>query len=152
MEKVSERWIATVDARRARMFRCHPTRQHAWRLEEAEVALRNPWEQAHERGRPNYMPKGPQAGPHHAATEGRQEEEGQRRFAKDVAGWLDAHLKNVSQVPVVCFGPAKFLGSVRDALPRHALTSVVFRDLELSQMQPSQLAQHPAVHSALVEE
>lgn len=151
MKTNRDRWIATVDARRARMFRCSPTREHGWRLEEADVALRNPWEDAHERGRPNYMSKGPQAGPHHAA-EGRQEEEGQRRFARDVAVWLGDHLKRFEQPQLACFGPARIIGDIRDSMPQQSRPQVQFYDLELSKLRPAQLAEHPAVTAALIEE
>lgn len=152
MHEERDRWIATVDSRRARMFRCRPTEQHGWRLEEAEVALRNPWEDAHERGRPSYLPKAPQAGPQTSAGEDRQEEEAQRRFARNVASWIDGSLRKVENPPLVCFCPAKILGEIRDSLPQQSRSQVRFCQLELSKLHPAQLAEHPAVNSALVEE
>jgi len=146
-----QREFATVDERRARLFRCTPTVRGTWRIEETE-ALRSIWEDDHEHRRPAILGVGGGTMPPHEAALGHEPEEEVRRFAGDVAPWLRKHAHPAGSEPLVVFAAPRFLGALRrhDAdLDRAGLRLV---ESELTRLRPHELAVHPAVATLLSDE
>lgn len=142
-----DRWIATVDERRARLFRCTPIDNRPWHLEETET-LRSPYELEHERGRPSMLTGAP--GPQPAlAGHGHTLEEEQQRFARDVAGWLESKASQLESTPVKVFAPPRFLGMLRGRFSKRTEPKVELIQCELSSVPQHELAKHPAVTRAL---
>jgi protein required for attachment to host cells len=143
-----EQWIAMVDERRARLFRCARTRRGTWRVEERE-ALRSVWEEDHERHRPAILGRGPATMPPHEAGWGHEAEEQSRRFAHEVGRWLRARVERVGADPLTVFAAPRFLGLLREQLPDEWRRGVRFIETELTRLRPHELAEHPVVVSAL---
>jgi protein required for attachment to host cells len=142
-------WIATVDERRARIFRCTRTLRHGWHVEEHGVALRNIHEEDHERRRPAILGSGPHTMPPHEAGWGHEQQEEQRRFARDVAHWLEERLVRSEIDALRVFAPTRFLGLLREYLPERTRGTLRLMEGELAQLRPHELAEHPAVRAAL---
>lgn len=142
----AETLLATVDERQARLFRCFPTQRETWRLVEEE-GLPNAWEWYHERGRPAMLGRGPATVPPHEAAEGHAEEEARRRFAGDVADWLEK--RTPPEGGLIVFVASRFMNPVRERLSGSDLAWIRLREGELTRLLPHELAEHPAVAEAL---
>jgi protein required for attachment to host cells len=151
MTKASERLLATVDERQARLFRCTPTMRGTWRLEETH-SLRSPWEEDHERRRPAILGRGPETMPPHEAAFGHEEEEERRRFARDVADWLRKHAPPSGADPLLVFAAPRFLGLMREGAAELDRVAIRLMESELSRLHPHELAEHPAVVALLSRE
>lgn len=122
-----------------------PARVHV----ERRAELRSPWEDFHERGRPGRLGQGPSANAvQHYADEHREPLELSRRFARDVAAWIEAQRRDAgadqgaTAMPV--FAARRFLGHLRRALD-DGDRRIDLRDGELRTMSPADLARHPAI-------
>jgi len=138
--------IITCDERGAAAFDASlswPARVHVERRGE----LRSPWEDFHDRGRPNRLGQGPSANAvQRYADEHREPLELSRRFARDVAAWIEVQRRDAgpgsAAMPV--FAAPRFLGQLRQALG-DAGGGIDLRAGELRTMSAAQLSRHPEI-------
>ena len=150
MRTFSTAWLVTFDGHLARLFRCrrsidtaHPT---TWTLREMG-AIANDWENLQEHRRPTLAGGSP--GTHHAVGVNHGPEEEARRFMRDLAAWLEARCSEwkLGQL-LVCANP-RGIGSLRAAATPFLSSRIVEIPAELAILRESELAEHPAVASAL---
>jgi len=126
-----------------------PARVHL----EKRGELRSPWEEFHERGRPSRLGQGPSANAvQRYADEHREPLEQSRRFARDVAAWIERQRADAraaggaagSAQPVPVFAAPRFLGHLRQAFGG-VDGRVDLRVGELRTMSEAQLSRHPEI-------
>jgi protein required for attachment to host cells len=132
-----------ADTARARFFKCQFGESRSCHIEELE-SLIDRWE-PHLRGRP--QPLHSKTG--HAWTAPSHEDEEMRlRFARDVSGWVDRLVKQYGVHRLVVFAPPRFLPDLRRSwVENHHI--VEEHEAELMHLTRAQVADHPAVRSAL---
>lgn len=153
-----QHWIATTDNRRAALLSCRGTPGGELALDRVR-SLENSHEGEHSRGRPSMIGGSERAGSArassgsaapHFTSRGHEEEEEHRRFAREVAAWLDRSGAELKCERITVFAPARLLGMLRDLMGHHpslrAKADLV--EGELAQLQPTELAAHPAVRAA----
>jgi protein required for attachment to host cells len=115
-ERARAVWIAVTDNRWGRLFRCHRTPTGGWRAEEPET-IRSAWEE-HRDGHGAPPPGAPDAGPpQHMPSLAHKKEEETRRFAHEVAAWLEARTRERGIDHLTVFAPDHFLGPLRASWP-----------------------------------
>lgn len=97
-------------------------------------------------GAGRWLGRGARAAPHFIAA-GHAEEEEQRRFAQEVATWLDGTRHNPGAGRVALFAPARFLGLLRPQIT--AQRAIATHEGELAHLRAQELAVHPAVVKAV---
>jgi hypothetical protein len=141
-------WFVTADGRRAALFSCHAVpggRLHVDPLRHVE----NAHEAEHEHHRPLALGRGPSANAaQHFAGHGHADEEEQRRFAREVAAWLGDATRELRLDRVEVFAASRFLGLLRDEMGDLG-GKAGLREGELAQLEPGELAEHPALRRAL---
>ena len=110
MARKSKTWIFIVDNGRGRLLKGAPAPRGRFHLE-LDDSIENTWEE-HERGRPS--PLTGKDGRSYASV-GHEDEEMMRRFARDVAGWLDEKTRRLDIDRLALFAPPRFLGALRQA-------------------------------------
>lgn len=145
--------LIVSDSRKASLYSGSLSRERAdalprVRLELAD-ALKSPWEDFHEHGRPNALGRGPSANAsQHFAGDGHEREELERRFAGQVAAWIARKSAEAPEAAVVAFADPRFLGHLRTACSTLRLEVTVERG-EFSWLRPAELAAHPSIRAAL---
>lgn len=160
--------IAVCDSRKASLFRGHLEWPGRMRLSEVATCT-SPWEGFHERRRPSALGQGPTANAaQHFAGLGHEQEEIERRFARDVAEFLREHARNGAgerlrgspvaiapeAVPATAsstihvFAAPRFLGHLRDALGPLGDGLELFRG-EFAGLRASEIAAHPTIRAIL---
>jgi len=151
MTNHDERWIGTVDDRRARLFHGERMPGGSWQFEEIEESLSNMWEDSHERGRPSMLGmRGPGGQTHHAAGK-HDDEETRRRFATEVNSWLLKRSEKFAPAPLVLFASSKLVGELRKRITGSMENRVRIVEAELTRLRPGELGDHPAVVGELQE-
>lgn len=154
--KHQQPWIVIADGRRASLFGCQRTPGGELHLERFK-SIENVHEAEHERGRPtlaggserrgSVLRSGAHAAPHSVAGAHENEEE-QRRFAREVASWVAGARDGAHDRRITLFAPAHFLGLLRGEIADNGLTDL--REAELTHLRTHELAVHPAVLDAAV--
>ncbi|MHC4128268.1 MAG: host attachment protein [Planctomycetota bacterium] len=147
MARKSKTWIFIVDNGRGRLLKGAPAPRGRFHLE-LDDSIENTWEE-HQRGRPS-----PRAGKERRsyASVGHEDEEMMRRFARDVAGWLDEKTRRLGIDRLALFAPPRFLGALRQAWsPRLALRVDEFEG-DLGYMGAGDLVRHRAIARLLGDE
>lgn len=140
--------LAVCDARCARVLRGAIERPERLHLD-LESELRNPWLHFHEHGRPMMLGRGPTANAsQHFADEHREQQELDRRFARETARWLGQQAASGRGPVVGVFAARRFLGALREAWGEARLDVPLMRG-ELCGLLPHQIATHPAAMELL---
>jgi protein required for attachment to host cells len=117
------------------------------RLELAE-RITSPWTDFHEHGRPAALGRGPSAkSVQHFASEGHERDELERRFAANVAAWIESRAGAAPEAAKVVFADPRFLGHLRRAVEAIRLEASIERG-EFSWMRPAELGAHPTIREA----
>ena len=144
--------IGACDSREARVLLVRsawPDRLHVEELRR----LSNRWLDFHDRGRPIMLGRGPSANAvQRYADEHREPLEQSRRFARDVAAWIERQRADAraaggaagSAQPVPVFAAPRFLGHLRQAFGG-VDGRVDLRVGELRTMSEAQLSRHPEI-------
>lgn len=149
--------VATADERSARLLEVGPTLGKALDVREL-AALHNGHEREHERSRPDMMPgpgirsapagMGAAGGPHMAEPSDFEREEA-RRFAREVARWLEERPERTRGDRLVVFSAPRFLGMLREAINGAGGKHLELREGELAQMPLQELREHAALREAV---
>jgi protein required for attachment to host cells len=140
MASKTKTWIFIVDNGRGRLLKGAPAPRGRFHLE-LDDSIENKWEE-HQRGRPS--PLTGKDGRSYASV-GHEDEEMMRRFARDVAGWLEEKTRRLDIDRLALFAPPRFLGALRQAWsPRLALCVDEFEG-DLGYMGPGDLVRHRAI-------
>ncbi|HVZ93399.1 MAG TPA: host attachment protein [Phycisphaerales bacterium] len=151
-----QNWIIAADSRKATLFVCQRVFGGHLHVEQLE-SLKNMHEAEHERHRPtlgggaerqgSIARSGAHAAPH-AVAERHTAEEEELRFAREVGRWLDEVRTDITgSERLTIFAAPRFLGRLRDHVSADLRSEL--REGELSGLQPSELAVHPAVLKAV---
>jgi protein required for attachment to host cells len=140
----AEYLIATADGRTANLFACTVAPGGRWHCE-PRGSIESEWEGYHEHHRPSLLGRGPSpsAAQHFAGT-GHDEEEAERRFARDVRAWLGRE----AGAHVTVFAAPRMLGLLRRDLG-DAGGRVDLVEGELTRLRAGELVEQPAVRRAL---
>jgi protein required for attachment to host cells len=151
-----QHWIVTADGRGACLYSCQRTPGGALHLERLR-AIENAHFHDHERGRPTLVGGAERAGgnrsgaaaaPHSVAVNHEPEEE-QRRFARDVRGFL-SEAARAGAGTINVFAPPAFLGVLRKEIGKDAPAErLALREGELAGLRAAELSVHPAVLRAV---
>lgn len=153
---VNRHWIVTADNRRASLFSCRKTPGGELNVEHVRT-LENAHENEHEHHRPSSLGGAERRGTKtravgsaapHSASPGHAVDEEQRRFAHEVAGWLDRASKELSVEGVAVFAAPHLLGLLRSQKGKIGATTELLEG-ELTHLRPHELAEHPAVRAAV---
>jgi protein required for attachment to host cells len=125
-------WFALADAEHCRLLRCSLTGQGTRHVDELG-ALENTLPQQ-EHARPTAG-----GGPTHNI------EEAERRFAGDIAGWLEGKAKEHTVDHLVIFAPPRMLGVLRKAAFGALKGNVEEIKGDLMRLAAGQLADHPMI-------
>jgi protein required for attachment to host cells len=140
MARKSQTWIFIVDNGRGRLLKGAPAPRGRFHLE-LDDAIENSWEE-HQRGRPS--PLAGRAG-HSYASWGHEDEELMRRFARDVAVWLDDKTRKHAIDRLALFAPPRFLGALRQAWTPRLAMCVEEHEGDLGYMGPGDLVRHRSI-------
>ncbi len=149
-------WIVTTDARAAHLYSCKRTPSGELHLDLVR-SLENGHEGEHERHRPSFLGGGERRGSAghssgHAAPRtvsvGHEVDEEQRRFVREVSGWLHHAERELNVKNVTVFAAPKALGLLREHMGGLS-SNAQLREGELTQLTPPELSRHPAVRKAL---
>jgi protein required for attachment to host cells len=144
MARKTQTWIFIVDNGQGRLLKGAPAPRGRFRLE-LEDSIANKWE-AHQRGRPS--PLAGRTG-HSYASVGHEDEEMMKRFARDVAGWLDEKTSRLDIDRLALFAPPRFLGALRQAWSPRLAIRVEEHEGDLGYMAPGDLVRHRAISRLL---
>jgi protein required for attachment to host cells len=135
-------YIVTTDGRQALLYRCQSDRPGRCSLERLRE-LRNTHADTREHHRPTMLGSGPTANAHHLASPNHDREEDQRRFARDIAQWLNSAGDGAPDSELTLFAPPALLGHLRQekSIPARC----VLKKGELAHLRPSDLAEHPEI-------
>ena len=145
--------IAACDSRSATLFTGTMELPARLRLHEHSV-IPNTWRDVHEHQRPSKLGMGANKGAHQSvAGFGHESEELMRRFARDVAIWIDSIARKSPEIPTLVFVAPKFLGFLREQLAHlHAPSNPTLRNIELCRgeicgLRAGEVAAHPTVRT-----
>ena len=144
MTETRKSWLATADARQAKLFHVSRTDQGSSHVEE-RAAIKDDWE-GHEHGRPSARTD---SHGHSYASEGHETDEQLQRFARKVGAWLEERLEEHGIDQAIVFCPPRFLGSLRKTWSPALLKRTEAREVDLSRLDAGALAVHPAVVKAM---
>lgn len=118
-----------------------------------ESSLANRWRDFHEHGRPAILARGPSANARQrSASEGHEREEMRDRFARDVADWIAAGVRQRKAERVRLLAGPAMVGCLRRETERlaHSLgIEIDCREGEFTRIGPAALERHPSVVEAL---
>ena len=144
MSKPRWQWALLADASRAKLLHCGPSSGGSPHVKHVD-AIEASWE-GHERGRPSPL-KG--RGGNTYAAGGHEAEEDRRRFAQELAQWLQSRLQQHGIDQLTVFGPPKFVGALRRACPHTLADRLSAQTVELINLSNPQLHQHPAIRELI---
>jgi protein required for attachment to host cells len=154
----TEHWIATADASRIALFTCRLSPGGDLRVEHAR-SLESPRREEHERHRPSLLAgarscgtlnrSGTHAAPQ-AASSDRDDDEGQRRFARHIGAWLSHAARDLGAGQVSVFAAPRLLGLLREELERHPAVQADLHAGDFAHLRAAELAKHPAVRGVLL--
>ena len=144
MKETDSTWICIVDNGRGRLLRATdapPGRHHL----EVDDSIENGWEE-HQHGRPS-----PRAGKdgNSYASQGHEDEEKMKRFAREVVGWLEDKTTAQCIERLNLFAPPRFLGALRHAYSPGLAKVITEHEGDLGYMPPGELVQHHAISKLL---
>ncbi|MHC5210822.1 MAG: host attachment protein [Planctomycetota bacterium] len=132
-------WIAIVDARCGRLLRRGKTGNGRLRLDETE-SIEERWEER-EHGRPSMLGgKGRSYAPWK-----HEDEERRRRFARELARWLESTLARPEVETLDVYCSRTILGALRKALGDRTGEALRLEAGDLTDLSPVQLLNHPAL-------
>ena len=102
--------------------------------------------EAHEHGRPS--PRSGKEG-HSYASQGHEDEERMKRFARAVAAWLEEKAVRLKIDELALFAPPRFLGALRQAWSPQLATLVTEHEGDLGYMGAGDLARHRSIAKIL---
>lgn len=137
-------WFVLADAKKARLMRCDQTPLSRAHIETKEQ-MAYQWE-GHEHGRPT--PLAGKSANTYAAVKHDQEEQ-LRRFAKQVAAWLDDQRQAHQIERLEVFAPPRFMAALRRAMEGPLAEAVREHDADLINLPLGQLHEHPAVRQLI---
>ncbi len=138
-------WIVTSDNRWARLVRCRLNSGGRWHAEEIET-LRSDWEPHHERHDPALPDRTPRpAVPERAPGWAHKKEEQTKRFAHQVAEWLQRHAHERAMRELWVFAPDHALGPLRAAWSASLRPIIHDHPADLTHLTPAKLTEHPAI-------
>ncbi len=144
MGKESQTWIFIVDSGRGRLLKGAPAPRGRFHLE-LDDSIENTW-QEHQRGRPSR--RAGREG-HSYASWGHEDEEMLKRFARNVADWLDDKVRRLNIDRVALFAPPRFLGALRQAGSPRLAIRVEEHEGDLGYMAPGDLVRHRSIAQLL---
>lgn len=155
---LTEHWIATADAARIALFVCRLSPGGDLRVDHAR-SLESPHREEHERHRPSLLAgagsngtlsrSGVHAAPQ-AASNDRDEDEDQRRFARHIGAWLSHAARDLGAGHVSVFAAPRLLGLLREELARHPAVRADLHPGEITHLRAAELAKHAAVRSVVL--
>jgi protein required for attachment to host cells len=147
------RWIALTDNRWGRLVRFQLTKEGRWHAEEV-ATVRSEWEEHQDRfdqsGQSNAVAKA--NAPDHAAhghSWGHKKEEETKRFAHEIAAWLDRQSAELKIQHLAVFAPDHFLGPLRASWSKRLLPLLTEHAADLTHLKPALLGEHPTVAKIL---
>jgi protein required for attachment to host cells len=146
------RWIAVTDNRWARLVRCQRTEPEPagrWHADEFET-IRTTWDEHQPRHEPALPDGAPKADdPDHAPGWAHKKEEETRRFAHEVAAWLDRRSAALAIRHISVFAPDHFLGPLRLSWSPRLRPLLTEHAGELTHLRPPELLEHPTIAGIL---
>ncbi|MCP3905870.1 MAG: host attachment protein [Planctomycetes bacterium] len=133
-------WVGILDQRKGRIVRIRPVPEGRYRCEE-HGSIESPWEE-HEHGRPSS--RSGKMG-HSYASQGHEHEEMMRRFAREVAEWLNQSVQHLNIDVLNVFSPARFLGELRQTCPARLARRLEMREGDLTFLNDGDLVHHGAI-------
>ncbi len=118
MTKTHWAWAVLADETRAKLLHCGPSPNGSPHVDQIDT-FETTWE-GHQHGRPS--PLKAKNGHTHAAP-GHEKEEARRRFAQELANWLDKQIARHDIDHLAIFGPSRFLSALRGACLENSLTA-----------------------------
>ncbi len=138
--------LAVCDARSATMF-IGTIAPAGWVHLVETSTLKSRWRDFHEHGRPTKLGMGsPSGSMPRSPDEHREPEELMRRFAREVATWLDQAATETPGSQLYAFAAPRFLGCLRDELGRGSPSIELIRG-ELCGLRAGEIAAHPSVQT-----
>ncbi len=144
MARKFQTWIFIVDNGRGRLLKGAPAPRGRFHLE-LNDSIQNTWEE-HQRGRPSPLTG---RGGHSYASVGHEDEEMMKRFARDVAGWLDEKTRRLNIDRLALFAPPRFLGALRQAWSPRLAVRVDEYEGDLGYMGAGDLVRHRTIAQLL---
>ncbi len=141
----STRWVLVTDNRWARLVRLTKSAPTGWHADELKT-MRSEWEEHHERHDqllPDRNPRGDV--PEHFPGWAHKKEEETRRFAHQVAAWLERLAGELEITKIAVFAPDHFLGPLRASWSPRIRSLVTEHAADLTHLRPQQLLEHPAI-------
>lgn len=137
-------WIFIVNQNEGRLLHARevPENRHQLRVRET---VRNDWEE-HQRGRP--QPLAAKNGHTHSSF-GHEGETLRRRFAQDVASWLQRKVRKHGIDRVAVLAPPRFLAELKSLWPNNLQCHVDQYECGLSYLDEGELVQHPLIEKIL---
>jgi protein required for attachment to host cells len=137
-------WIFIVDHGRGRLLSGSPAPRGRFRLVQRD-AIENTWEE-HQHGRPS--PRAGREG-HTYASRGHEDEEMTKRFAREVAEWLEERVRQLDIDRLDLFAPPRFLGALRQAWRPRLAVHVEAHEGDLGYLGPGDLVHHRSIADLL---
>jgi protein required for attachment to host cells len=136
----TDQWLAVTDNRWAKLVHCTRTKGGRWHAEEVGI-IQSGWEEHQNRD----TPPSPGKKPEHSAGWAHKKEEETKRFAKEVAAWLEkqGHDRKITHFSV--FAPDHFLGPLRANWSARLKPMIADQALDLTHLKVSELVDHPKV-------
>lgn len=148
MTATAQHWIVTLGSRHGRLIKAEPVPVGRWRTEQVDE-IRNSWEGYHEHGRPEGLSKGrgtlAKSEGYSFAAGTHDDEEMQRRFARDVARWLGDRIGRHAIEKIDLFAPPSFLGDLRAQLPAKLNGRIREHQGQLNSIEVGDLPGHAAI-------
>jgi len=133
-------WVGILDQRKGRILRIRPVPEGRYHCEE-HGSIETSWEE-HEHGRPS--PRTGKGGNTYA-SQGHEQEEMMRRFAREVAEWLSQSVQHLNIDVLNVFSPARFLGELRQTCTARLARRVELREADLGYLNDGDLVRHRAI-------
>ena len=127
-------WFALADSGHCRLLSCRVTEPRAPHVQEHESLENCGPEQEHAR------PASQGGATHHV-------EERERRFAGEIAEWLERRTEQHNITSLMVYAPARMLGALRKVRHRYMNSSVEARQGDLMRLSAGELALHPIIRS-----
>ncbi|MCZ6835026.1 MAG: host attachment protein [Planctomycetota bacterium] len=133
-------WICIVNQREGRLLRAREIPEHRHQLK-LKARIENKWEE-HEHGRPS--PLAAKNGHTHSSY-GHESETMRRRFAQDVADWLESNARTNGIDRVAVLAPSRFLAELKPRWSTRLQSHVEEYECGLGYLEEGELVQHPMI-------
>jgi protein required for attachment to host cells len=141
----TQRWAIVADERSARLISVERTPMDSVQVEE-HATLENT-QTEHQHSRPS--PLASKDGHTHAANP-HEEETLRKRFAKELAGWVEKQGQKHGIERIDLFAPAKLMGNLRgEWSPDAPVNNQSMHKLEIAHLSAGQLSRHDAIEGLL---